>query len=204
LTTVDGRKLSLPLSQPDNPARVIEYSAKGRLMYTIDLRFDRQGHPVLLYITSSGHQPGPENDPREWTLTKWNGKAWETYVVCRSDHNYDLGSLFIGDNEWTILGPTETGPQPYGTGGEVALWVSSDEGKTWSKRRQVTHNSEFNHAYVRRPLNAKDPFYVFWADGNPDKLSVSRLYFGNSTGDRYWQLPYDMSGEFATPVEKKK
>lgn len=203
-TTVDGRQLSLPLSQPDNPARVLEYSAKGRLMYTIDLRFDHRGYPVLLYITSAGYQPGPENDPREWTLTKWNGQAWETHVVCRSDHNYDLGSLFLGEKEWTILGPTETGPQPYGTGGEVALWVSLDEGRTWSKRRQITQNSEFNHAYVRRPLNAKDPFHVFWADGNPDKLSVSRLYFGNSSGERYWQLPYDMSGEFATPIEMTK
>ena len=67
-TTVDGRKLELPLSDPENPARVINYSAQGKLMYTIDLRFDHRGFPVLLYITSRGYKPGPENDPREWTF----------------------------------------------------------------------------------------------------------------------------------------
>jgi hypothetical protein len=170
-------------------------------MYTIDLNFDRKGNPVLLYITSPGFKPGPENNPREWTIAKWTGKKWETHVVCHSDHNYDLGSLFITDKEWKIIGPTEVGPQPYGTGGEVAVWTSSNEGKTWTKKRQVTRNSEFNHYYVRRPINAKDPFYVFWADGNPDKPSVSRLYFCNADGSRVWRLPYDMTGEFATPEE---
>jgi hypothetical protein len=198
-TTADGRPVAVPLTNADNAARVIEYSAQGKLMYTIDLNFDRKGNPVLLYITSPGFKPGPENNPREWTIAKWTGKKWETHVVCRSDHNYDLGSLFLGNKEWTIIGPTEVGPQPFGTGGEVAVWASKDEGKTWSKKRQVTRNSEFNHAYVRRPINAKDPFYVFWADGNPDKLSISHLYFCNSDGTRAWRLPYDMTGEFATP-----
>ena len=199
-TTAGGTTVEVPLSTPDNPARVIDYSAQGKLMYTIDLQFDQRGFPVLLYITSRGHQPGPQNDPREWIITRWNGASWETHKVCTSDHNYDLGSLFLGENEWTIIGPTETGPQPYGTGGEVALWSSKDQGRTWTKERQVTSNSQYNHAYVRRPLKARDPFYVFWADGDPRELSPSRLYFGNSTGTKHWQLPYDMEGEFATPV----
>ncbi|HWH71428.1 MAG TPA: hypothetical protein VNT26_18780, partial [Candidatus Sulfotelmatobacter sp.] len=84
---------------------------------------------------------------------------------------------------------------------EIALWASSDEGKSWTKKRQVTRQSEFNHGYVRRSLNGKDPFAIFWADGDPNKLSVSRLYFGDSKGERFWQLPCDMTGEFASPVE---
>lgn len=198
-TTVDGRVLDLPLSEPDNPARVIDYAQQGRLQYTLDLNFDSQGNPILLYITSAGHQPGPANDPREWTLTRWNGQSWETHLVTRSDHNYDMGSLHVTDQEWMIIGPTEKGPQPYGTGGEIALWFSRDEGKTWTRRKQVTRHSPFNHTYVRRPLNARDPFCVFWADGDPNQPSVSHLYFGNSTG-HYWQLPYDMEGEVATPI----
>lgn len=202
--TADGQELELPLSEPDNPARVIDYSARGKLMYTIDLQFDRKGNPVLLYITSSGHKPGPENDPREWRITRWTGSEWDTHTVTESDHNYDLGSLFIGEEEWTIIGPTETGPQPYGTGGEIAVWSSRDQGRTWRKARDVTERSEFNHMYVRRPVNAKDPFYVFWADGNPDEPSRSRLYFGNSSGTRYWALPWEMEGESAAPKLMKR
>ncbi len=200
-TTVDGRPVPVPLTNDDNPARVIEYSAQKKLMYTIDLNFDLQGHPVLLYIVSPGYQAGPANNPREWTLTKWTGQQWETHVVCRSDHNYDLGSLFISDREWKIIGPTEVGPQPFGTGGEVAGWVSRDTGRTWTKQRQVTRNSEFNHTFVRRPLHAKDPFYVFWADGHPHQPSISRLYFCNAEGSRVWRLPFDMLEDFASPEE---
>jgi hypothetical protein len=199
-TTVDGGKLQLPLNQPDNPARVVEYSAQSKLIYTIDLCFDGHGFPVLLYLTSRSFKPGPESDPREWTITKWSGHKWETHFVCNSDHNYDVGSLFLGDNEWTIIGPTERGPQPYGTGGEIALWSSADEGKTWSRKRQITRDSKFNHSFIRRPVAARDPFYVFWADGDPGKFSNSRLYFGNSDGTQYWSLPDNMVGEFAEPV----
>jgi len=48
--------------------------------------------------------------------------------------------------------------------------------------RQITTNSVYNHTYARRPLNAKDPFFAFWADGDPAKVSPSRLYFSSSDG----------------------
>ena len=202
-TTVDGTPVAVPLLDDDNPARVVEYSAQGKLVYTVDLNFDRNGYPVLLYVTSHGHQPGPDNDPRDWVITKWNGSDWESHVVTRALHNYDLGGLYITDDEWRIIAPTEPGPQHWGTGGEIAFWVSRDEGRTWTKERQVTQDSEFNHTYARRPLNARDPFFSFWADGHADALSKSRLYFGNADGTKYWKLPYDMDGDFAEPIPMK-
>jgi hypothetical protein len=63
----------------------------------------------------------------------------------------------------------------------------------------VTSGSAVNHHYVRRPINAHDDFYAYWADGNPDELSPSHLYFANKQGDRVWRLPYVMEGEFAAP-----
>jgi len=42
-------------------------------------------------------------------------------------------------------------------------------------------------------------FAAFWADGDPDKLSPSHLYFASQTGDPVWRLPYDMAGDFAAP-----
>jgi len=200
-TTVDGSVLELPLSEEDNPARVINYEAQGRLMYTVDLNWDRNGHPILLYVTSNGFAPGPENEPRFWQITRWTGSEWVTSIVCRSDHNYDLGGLYVFPDRWMIYGPIGVGPQPWQTGGEMEIWESRDEGITWTKHRQVTVNSERNHKYARRPLNARDPFWAFWADGNPLRESVSKLYFGESSGERYWVLPYDMDGEFAEPEE---
>ena len=74
--TVDGRKLSLPLTDARNDALVHEYEAEGLNVYLKDLRFDEDDNPVLLYITSKGYQSGPENDPRTWTIARWDGKKW--------------------------------------------------------------------------------------------------------------------------------
>ena len=81
----------------------------------------------------------------------------------------------------------------------MALWTSDDRGETWRKERDVTRNSPLNHAYARRPVNADPDFYAFWADGNPDELSPSRLYFANKAGDHVWRLPYEMEEAFAEP-----
>ncbi|NLZ03463.1 MAG: hypothetical protein GXY25_23380, partial [Pirellulaceae bacterium] len=37
-------------------------------------------------------------------------------------------------------------------------------------------------------------------DGDSSRLSPSRLYFTNSTGDRLYLLPYQMDAEYAEPV----
>lgn len=198
-TTVAGQPLTLPLRDVRNPALVIDYQAQGQLMYTCDLNFDTNGAPVLLYVTSRGAAPGPENDPREFCVTRWDGRAWQTSTVAKTDHNYDMGSLWIANDEWKIIAPTLPGPQPWGSGGEMCLWTSTDHGATWTQKRQITRASPRNHNYARRPLNARDPFFTFWADGNPDQFSESRLYFADSTGEHVWQLPYDMPGETAKP-----
>lgn len=200
-STVDGTPLTVPLTTPDNPARVVDYASQRKLVYTLDLNFDTNGHPVILYITSQNWAPGPAGEPRTWVLTRWDGARWITTPVCTSDHNYDMGSLYILPDRWLVIGPSQTGPQPWQTGGEIALWSSTDTGRTWTLVRQLTSNSPYPHTYVRRPLNAADPFFAFWADGSATNLSPSRLYFANSDGSRVWQLPYDMPGARAKPIE---
>jgi len=198
---VAGAPVTVPLVDPKNSALVRDYAAEKRNVYIHDLDLAVSGRPVILYVTSAGHQPGPSGDPRWWTVAAWDGSAWRVSEVTRANHNYSTGSLYLAEGEWRIIGPTEKGPQPVGSGGEVAVWVSRDEGKTWAKERDVTRASPMNHNYVRRPVNAHPDFQAFWADGNPDTLSPSRLYFTNKAGDRVWQLPYDMAGDFAKPVE---
>lgn len=199
-TTIDGRVLQTPLTDPASPALVRDYQKEGRLVYLNDLNFDAQGNPLILAVISRGFAPGPKGDPREWTVIHWKEGRWNFYPVCTSTHNYDMGSLFVEGKRWRIIGPTETGPQRYGTGGEMALWESRNEGKTWSKTKVLTQHSLYNHSYARRPPEAHPDFYALWADGNPDQLSPSKLYFCNQQG-KVWMLPYDMKEAFATPVE---
>ncbi len=189
-TTADGTRLSLPLSDIKNPALVRDYAAEGRLLYTCDLAFDSAGRPILLYVLSRDFKPGPGGGAREWTVAHWRDQRWNFSTVTTSDHNYDMGSLYVRADEWLVFAPTDVGPQPWGTGGDMVLWASRDEGRTWTRRHTVTKNSEFNHSYARRPLGARDPFYTFWADGDPRRLSPSRLYFSDSTGQNVFRLPY--------------
>lgn len=196
---VDGEPLELPLTEPQNPALVHDYEEEGLLVYLKDIRFDRSGRPVILYITSKGFAAGPQNGPRTWTTARWTGDTWEIRPVTISDNNYDMGPLYIEDDgTWRLIGPTAEGPQPYNPGGEIAMWTSTDCGATWKKARQLTGDSPFNHTYIRHPVNAHEDFYAFWADGHGREPSHSSVYFSNRAGDVF-RLPRQMTDEFARP-----
>ena len=197
-TTVNREKLTTPLAKVDSPARVVDYASKRLNVYLKDMDFDSNGNPVLLYVTSRGHEPGPPNDPRHFRITRWDGNAWQTSTICTTDHNYDMGSLYLTDDTWSVWIPSSAGPQPYHGGGEMVIWKSNDQGASWALSQQATAKSPRNHNYARRPIGARDPFHVFWADGDPTQLSPSYLYFADSRGEVY-RLPYDMDGDLANP-----
>jgi len=200
-TNAAREPVDLPLTTPHNNALVHDYAAEGLKVYLKDIRFDRDGRPVVLVIVSKGYESGPENGPRTWELVQWTGSEWARHAVTESDSNYDMGSLYLEDDgTWRIIAPTETGPQPYNPGGEMAMWVSGDEGKTWSKTKQLTAGSERNHTYARPPVNAHPGFYALWADGNARRASKSCIYFCTQDGTVF-RLPEEMSGDFATPEQ---
>ncbi len=197
--TVDGKILTLPLIDVKNPALIHDYEAEGLNVYMKDIRFDKKGLPVILFVTSKGYEAGPENDPRTWTTAHWTGRKWDVKPAFVSDNNYDMGSLYIEDDGiWRIIGPTETGPQPYNPGGEMAMWISKNQGKTWEKVKQLTKDSERNHTYARRPVNAHPEFYAIWADGHGRKPSESVLYFCDKEG-KVRILPREMKEDFVRP-----
>lgn len=198
--TVQGKVLSLPLETPDSNALVHDYEPEKQLVFVKDVNFDAAGNPVLLYLASLGIETGPKNDPRIWTTARWSGQRWEIREAFRSDNNYDTGGLHIeADGTWRIIAPTDPGPQPYNTGGEIVVWTSHDEGNSWDKARMVTKDSRYNHTYVRRPVNAHPDFYAFWADGDAREPSESRLYFCDKTGENVFRLPTQMNAECAAP-----
>jgi len=133
------------------------YSEDHRLVYVKSMTLDNDGNPVILAVTSSDHRPGPQGDPRTWEVLHYQHHEWNIHPVTTSTNNYDTGSIWVeADGTWRIIGPTEPGPQRWGVGGEIAVWTSRDQGKTWNKVRDVTRNSPRNHSYVRKVFNA-DP-----------------------------------------------
>jgi len=200
--TVDGKPIELPLKEVNNTALVQEYDSKERNVYISDVNFDEKGNPVILYLTSKGPMPGPEDGPREWHTAHWNGQSWEIHPFTTSGNNYDLGSIYVGKKKWTVIAPTTMGPQDYNTGGEMVLWESKNKGKTWKKVKELTKNSEYNHSFARRPVNAHPDFVAFWGDGNGREPSNSRLYISDAKGNVY-RLPEHMTTPFAKPEKLK-
>ncbi len=205
-TTADGTAIPTPVTEINSPARIRDYSgnenpADNALVYIHDVTADAEGRPIILYLTAKHHQPGPKGDPRTWKVAHWSGTQWRFHKVTTSTHNYDTGSIYIeNDGTWKIIGPTDTGPQQWGTGGEIELWTSTDQGANWIKQRAVTTDSPQNHSYARRPRNAHPDFFSYWADGHADEFSESHLHFTNQNGTKLWQLPYHMTEDFAAPV----
>jgi hypothetical protein len=199
-TNVAGQPLQLPLTDVNNPALAYDSRADKQLVYLKDLNFDAAGYPVVLYLTTTGYESGPKHGPRPWFTLRWTGREWQRRPFTDSDHNYDHGSLYIeADGTWRIIAPTEPGPQPWTTGGEMVLWTSRDQGATWTKEKQLTPGSRYNHTYARRPVNAHADFYAFWADGNTLEPSDSCLYFTDKAGTHVWRLPKKIDGDTAEP-----
>lgn len=196
---VQGKQVELPIRSEHNAALVRDYHAEGLLVYLKDLHFDSEGHPLIAYLTSKGYEPGPEFGPRVLRTARWTGAEWRYSTIGNTDHNYDHGSLFLEGTTWRFIGPTGAGPQPFGTGGEIELWESHDDARTWRRVRALTRKSKFNHTYVRRPLDAHPDFYALWADGDALGESASRLYFCNRSGDVY-RLPVHMTADKAKPL----
>jgi hypothetical protein len=187
-----GEKVDIPLTEVKNKALIRDFESEGLKCYMKDLNFDRKGNPIIMVISSKGYESGPENGPRKWEIFHYTGMKWENHIVTSSDNNYDMGSIYVDSEKyWEIIGPTETGPQPYNPGGEVALWVSRDSGISWQKQKQLTRNSPMNHTYVRRPVHAQPGFYALWADGHGRKPSESNIYFCNKKGDVF-KLPREI------------
>lgn len=202
--TIDGKPVQIPLTDINNDALIRDFEKEGKEVFLSDIDFDSEGNPVILAIISNSRVPGPDFGMRDWFVISRKDGGWNFKKVCESTHNFDRGSLYIRGSEWKIIGPTEPGPQLYGTGGEIALWISKNNGSDWQKVTFVTNNSINNNSFVRHPVNAQKDFFALWTDGNADELSKSHLYFTNEKCDKVWMLPYEMKENFSKPVRIKQ
>lgn len=197
-TTADGTAVTVPVTERYSNALVRDFQSQGRNCYIKDLNFDAAGRPVILCVTSDNHLTGPDGGVRQWHTFHWTGREWRESLIATSTHCYDSGSLWIEKGVWTVIAPTDPGPQYWGAGGEIVVWRSFDEGGSWVRAQTLTANSTYNHTYIRRPLGAAEGFYAFWADGSPDARTASHLYFCTASGSVF-RMPYDMTDEWAAP-----
>lgn len=199
-TTITGVQAKLPFTTVKNEALVHDYVSEGLKVYINDVNFDKRGNPVILYETTKGWEPGPQNGPRHWYTAHWMGSKWSIMPVTTSDNNYDMGSLYIeSDGTWRIIAPTAPGPQAYNTGGSIVMWTSTDEGNHWLKVKDLTAGCVNNQSFPRRPVDANPEFYAFWADGNGRKPSPSNFYFCDKEG-KVFMLPREMKANKAKPI----
>ena len=199
--TVAGEPLSLPITDKRSPALVHDFESEGLLVYLKDMVLTQDGTPLLLYVTATGYRPGPDSGPRTWRLARWSDLKWEHFTITTSDNNYDMGSLYVeSDGTLRLIAPTAVGPQAGNPGGEVVMWVSTNNGKNWQQKKQLTKDSVFNHTYVRRPVGAHPDFYGFWADGHGRQPSPSRLYMTSRDG-LVRQLPQVMKRSLEKPTK---
>mgnify|MGYP002621850498 CR=1 FL=1 len=196
----DGTRVETPITAAAGPALVRDYASEGLLVYLKQVQFDTAGNPVIMYLTSRGYAPGPDNDPRTWRLARWDGSAWLHSEITQSDHNYDYGTLYVDDDaKWQLVAPTDAGPQPYGTGGQMVVWSSPDQGRTWKRDKTLTHDTELNHTYARQPLAFHPDFALLWADGHARERSDSSLYYTDRAATHVWRLPVEMTSDHQQP-----
>jgi len=178
-----GKNVEVPLTEPANSALVRDFASEDLLVYIKDIAFDAAGNPHILILTSSDCLSGPAGDPRWLVIGRLENGQWSWLPVCRVDHNYDHGSLWIReDGIWEIIAPIGPGSQPYTTGGEIQRWESRDSGRKWACAAVLTPNPALQHTYVRKPLHGHPDFWCFWADGNALEPSDVALYFANRAG----------------------
>ncbi len=198
-TTAAGQAVSAPLTAVNNPALVHDYKAEGLMVYLKDMKYDAQGRPVILYLTTSGYVAGPASGTRTWRTARWTGSQWVIRDVAVSDHNYDHGSLYLEeDGGWRVVAPLAAGAQPYMTGGDVVVLRSGDQGLTWVQESSIASASGRNASYVRGPFAAHPDFYALWADGDTRQTSNSSIYFATRKGEVF-RLPSSMDGARVRP-----
>lgn len=200
-TAADGKTpVELPVIREEGPGLIRNYHGEGRNCYIKDVNFDTKGYPIIYFVTSDNYKTGPAGGIRRHGIAHWTGKKWffnEEFTT--SKHNYDSGSLWVEGNNWYIITTSGEGPQPWGTGGEVEMWKTSNGGKRFTHVKDLTALSPRNHAYVRRPYDNADDFYAFWADGDPNGMcEISYLYFSNKAGEVF-RMPYNMTETWMKP-----
>jgi hypothetical protein len=76
--------------------------------YIKDVNFDEKGNPIILYVTSYGHRPGPQKWGQGGEVESWvsrnNGKSWKRAIRYTANsplnHSYVRRPEYCKDPFW--------------------------------------------------------------------------------------------------------
>lgn len=186
---IQNETLTLPLHSANNKTLIKDYENEGYLVYIMDIVFDKNENPVILYNISDSYLPDKTVTVRFLKVAYFKDDSWNFKTISETDHNYNMGTIYVNEDSWKIAVPTKAGPQKGSPGGEIELWVSKNEGSSWNSEGVINYDDPFNHNYVRRVVNANSEFAFFWSSGHGFKPSESKLYFSDINGKNTISMP---------------
>lgn len=176
--------VEVPIRDGVGSAPVREY-AITRVIHLQDVNFDSRGNPVGILVMSRASQLGRPSAPgrRLWTTLRYTGREWEDNAVIYSDNDDDGGCIHIDEGLlYEVVAPTMPGPAAKMPGGDMYIWRSKDQGRSYNKQ-PLTEGSGLMHNLARRPLNAHPHFYTLWfGAAPPDEQAPARLFFADKGG----------------------
>jgi hypothetical protein len=164
----DGTDIGIPPYTMDKLDLVFADSSSSS--HVNDLILDDENKPFILFNTGPWTVSTTSGEG-QWKLAKHNGHEWVTYPIAPCDNLFDRGCLLItaDDRLKAYLPMSDDGRD----GGEIAEFVSYDEGETWIQEQMVTHDSEYSHNYVVRVANHHPDLQVFWSYGDSSPTGSS-------------------------------
>jgi putative cell wall-binding protein len=150
---------------------------------------DGTGHAGLIFV-SGGAQYGP--DKLRWVFARWDGAAWMTSTIARTDFLMDSGTIEYADSGidayLTVGAPAGYVPaDPYDyRGGDIVLFHSGDNGATWQRTRTIAVADRdrgvlYNDPQIVQSHDATGPRLLFSEWDNDPGAPGHKVYLWSPT-----------------------
>jgi hypothetical protein len=194
----DGQKIELPIRDADHFSLMRDYRSMKRITSIKDLNFDRMGNPTVLYMSTFAPGIKARRLRKTWYTARWF-RQWYMTGLIMSDHIEDSGCLLIDERmNWTLPATTDPGLRPNVPGGDVVMWLSRDQGRSWY-RKTLT---EGRHCWsLVRPRRSNAELAFLWLGAELDDFNGASVYYSDESG-QVRALPRAIPGDDAPPTSQ--
>lgn len=170
--------------------KVRDTEALGHYARFYDMAFDRNNRPVLGYAETTGSNW----DTHTHRVARWNGSQWLDSEVAQVGNTIADGSF---NNEQSFSGGVAidrknpnivyVADSPTNTDGDIKMFRSPDNGRSWNQVRALTSDSTMNARPVC-PDNAHRDMQVMWWEG------TYNVYYDYDTSVEGYTVPVSGGG----------